>query len=238
VRQNMPAGPESMQLLRSIAEQLKQPLTNIARHVELERLRPEATADLSALGIQTTVALTLVDSYLLGLQLAEEQGNLALEPVSVASTLTDTAHELQGLAKQYGVALEVHIKGRYEPVMAHHTGLKAALLSLGYALVEAEAAQAGASGRLVLAAHRNRYGIVAGLYGEQTTLRAEHWRTALALCGQARQPLTGMSTGSGAGLFVADTILQAMATRLRVGRHARRVGLSATLLPSQQLQLV
>ena len=238
MRQDMPAGPEAMQLLRSIAEQLKLPLTNIARRVELERLRAGAAgSDLANLSVQTTVALQLVDSYLLGLQLAEEQGTLALEPVSVASTLTDTAHELQALAKQYGVALEVRIDGRYEPVMAHPAGLKAALLSLGYALVEAEAAQAS-SGRLVLAAHRNRYGIVAGLYGEQTDLQAGHWRTALALCGRAHRPLADLSAGSGAGLFVADTILQAMATRLRVGRHARRVGLSATLLPSQQLQLV
>src|SRR3954464_4326859 len=121
----MSAEPEATQLLRAVAEELKLPLTNIARRLELERLQAGAAgASLAGLSVQANVALTLVDSYLLGLQLAEEQGSLALEPVSVASTLTDTAHELQAFAKQHYVALEVAIAGRYEPVMAHHAGLK------------------------------------------------------------------------------------------------------------------
>jgi hypothetical protein len=220
-----------------VAEQLKSPLTNIARLVELGGMASAAPIDLAALGAHTQVALTLVDSYLLGLQLVQEQGSLALEPVSVASTLTDTAHQLYAYAKQYNVELEVRIAGKYGPVMAHHKGLQAAFLSLGYALIEAQAAQ-DRKRYLTLAAHRTPHGISAGLYGEHEALGAAQWRRALELCGHARQPFTALSGGSGAGLFVADTIFQAMATRLRVGRHQKQTGLAATLLPSQQLQLV
>jgi len=228
--------PPATELLRSVAEQMKLPLTQIVRQVELANLGA-GPVDTQALQTQATVALTLVDSYLLGLQLLSEQASLALEPVSVASTLTDTAHELSRFAKQYNVGLEVHVAGRYEPVMAHHVGLRAALLSLGYALVEAQAAQGGKR-RLVLASHRGAHGIVAGLYGKYENLQASQWRRALELCGRAGQPFTTVSTGSGAGLFVADAILQAMATRLRVGRYHKQTGLAATLLPSQQLRLV
>jgi hypothetical protein len=44
--------------------------------------------------------------------------------------------------------------------------------------------------------------------------------------------------GSGAGVFVADAILAAMASRLRVGRFMKLPGFAVTLPASEQLQLV
>lgn len=224
-------------LLASIAEQLKVPLMTIARQAELGQLTGQThLADLSGIRTHADAALVLVDSYLLGLQLMRSQTTLDLEPVSVSSTLVEIAHELERFAKQYEVRLEVHIGGRYEPVMAHPVGLKAALLSLGYGLVEAQAATDTKS--ITLATHRTPHGIVAGLYGAQEPLATSEWRTALALCGQATQPFTGLSASSGAGIFVAHTILQAMETKLRVGKRLRQYGLATTLQPSQQLQFV
>lgn len=230
-------------LLSSVAEQLKVPLTIIARQAEAGQL--VGTIELSHLNhlltmrVQADAALTLVDSYLLGLELLREQSSLDLEPVSVSSMLVDTAHTLDRYAKQYDVDLELHIGGKYEPVMAHPRGLRAALLSLGYALIESQAAQDTAKRhQLSLAAHRTQHGIVAGVYGDYEQLSAEEWRRALKLYGRAQQPFMALSAGSSAGLFVANTILEAMSTRLRVGRHQRQSGLAATLQPSQQLQLV
>jgi len=229
--------PPAAELLASVAEQLKVPLTTIARQAELSQLTDQAM-DAGLLQTQATVALTLVDSYLLGLQLLEAQGSLALEPVSVASTLYEVAHQLHGFARTYGVTLDLTIDGRYEPVMAHRAGLCAALTSLGYALVEAQAAQSAGGRRLHFAVHRGAGGIVAGLYGSYESLGSAQLRSALALCGRARQPFTALAATSSAGIFVADTILQAMTTRLRVARHQHQTGLAATLLPSHQLQLV
>jgi len=261
-----------MQLLQSIAEQLKMPLTAIARQAELGEFGADISAlDFRAVGEQASTALALVDNYLLGLQLATGQEILALEPVSAASVLADVAHELDSFAKRYGVPLEVHIAGKYEPVMANRKALRAALTSLGYELIAAQAAQceAGvasseamlAAGKnsganaanptnptnlapktslapLVLASHRTAHGIVAGMYGEYAMLSAPRWRKALALRGRARQPFAALSAGSAAGLFVADTLLQAMTAQLRVGRYHHQQGMAATLQPSRQLQLV
>lgn len=228
---------QSLRLLFSVAEQLKMPLTSIARQAELSAL-DGAHADPEAVAAQAQAALTLVDSYLLGLELLAEQQTLQLEPVSVSSTLVDTAHILERYAKQYGVQLEVRLAGRYEPVMAHTTGLKAALLSLGYALVGAQATtDQPSSRRIVLAGHRNAHGIVAGLYGN-ASLDNEALRTAIKLCGKAQQPMVSLANSSGAGVFVADALAQAMESQLRVGKHARHTGLAMTLQPSKQLQLI
>lgn len=230
---------EMNDLLLSVAEQLKVPLITIARQAELGQVTGSVDiSEIVAIQTQADAALTLVDSYLLGLELLREQTSLALEPVSVSSTLVDTAHDLYRYARQYGIKLELDVAGKYAPVMAHPHGLQSALLSLGYALVEAQAVQEDGDRTLLLAAHRTSHGVVAGVYGNYPDVHAEQWHKALELCGRARQPFAALSSGSGAGLFVADAILQAMSTRLRVGRHLKQVGLSTTLQASRQLQFV
>ncbi|HSW66595.1 MAG TPA: hypothetical protein VLI54_05660 [Bacillota bacterium] len=239
-RQEMTSHVESDDLLLSIAEQLKTPLTTIARQAELGQFTgDDTTVDAAAIRTQAAAALTLVDSYLLGLQLLREQTQLELEPVSVSSLLVDTAHDLSRFAKYYGVELELQMSGRYGPVMSHARGLKAALLSLGFSLIEAEAAKTARRPKHVtLGLHRTPQGLVTGMYGEYERLSTNGWRTALDLAGKAGQPLTSIATGSGAGLFVADTILRSMNSRLHVGQYQHQRGLAATLEPSQQLQFV
>ena len=100
---------EAVLLLRSIAEQLKVPLTAISRQVELDALVRRESSDLHSISVHAATALHLVDSYLLGLQLHASQTELTLEPVSVSSLLTEAAHDLHGLAKQYDTDLELHI---------------------------------------------------------------------------------------------------------------------------------
>ncbi|HEY5806105.1 MAG TPA: hypothetical protein VIS56_01815, partial [Candidatus Saccharimonadales bacterium] len=209
-------GLRADSLLLSVAEQLKAPLTAIARQAELGQLTGQVgLTDAAAIRTQAAAALTLVDSYLLRLDLMHRQTKMQLEPVSIASTLTDAAHDLSRFANHYNVQLEVEVQGKYGPVMSNPQGLRAALLSLGFALVEAQASQ-DMSGprRVVLATHRTPHGIVTGIYGQYEKLSSGHWRTALGLAGHAHQPLPALISGNGAGLFVADAILRSMETRL------------------------
>jgi len=223
-------------LLRSVAEQLRFPLASIARQAELAQLTGDMRlVDAASIRTHAQAALTLVDSYLLGLRLLQDQASLALEPVSVSSTLVDVAHELDAFAKQHDSRLRLHIAGRYEPVMANRAGLKSALLAIGYALLESYPLEGG---RLTLAVHRTPRGIVTGLYGNYEQLTTEMWRKALDLQGRAAQPLSALSTGSAAGLFVAEAIMRAMESKLRVGKYLKQQGLATTLQPSQQLQFV
>jgi len=227
----------SEQLLLSIAEQLKLPLLQIARQAELASL--DASANLREIQTTADTALRLIDSYVLGMRLAHEsQQEMYLEPVSVASVLYDTGEQLQALAKFYGVKLELNIAGKFGPVLAHRAGLQAALTSLGASLIEALPALESPQLRLQLATHRCRYGIVAGLYTDTETLTIEALREGRKLQGVSRQPLVNLTHTSGAGVFVADSILRAMHLRLKVSRHHRLYGLGAVLQPNHQMSLV
>lgn len=221
-------------LLRALAEQLKMPLIHIARTAELGGSNKKEI--LHNITYTADMAMQLIDGYLLSTDL-QVQSSLQLEPVSIASVLQDVAHKLTPLARLYEHDLEVSLGGKYRPVMAHHSSLEAAYTMLGYAMIES---QGGDDRRktVVLGAHRSAAGIVAGVFGQQEGLTADMFKHARALYGRSRQPLTSLSASSGAGIFIADSLLNTMASPLRVAHHHKMSGFAATLLPSQQLQLV
>ncbi len=226
------------QLLLSVVEQLKLPLMNIARFAELANIQ-SGSVDLNSIYVTADATLQLLDSYILGVQLAGQEAELfEIEPVSVSSVLYDTGHQLEPVAKEYGVQLDLRIDGKYGPVMAHRRGLQAALVSLGYSLVEALPAMEAPQLRLELSAHRCRYGIVAGLYCETEQLTTQALRLGRQLYGRARQPLGEISHTSGAGIFVADAILQGMKSQLTVSHHRKMHGLGAVLPLNPQLQFI
>ncbi len=228
----------SERLLLALAEQLKLPLLQIARHAELGQITSDPLEYISTIETTAGSALQFIDSYLLSNELLQ-QPLLQLEPVSVASVLNDTAHQLATVAREYECGLELHLSGRYEPVMAHRTGLQAALRSLGQVLIMAQSQQNKLERPVLkLAAHRSRDGVVAGLFAELDGLSQNLYQRAHKLYGYAHQPLANVTTNNSAGIFIAESLLSSMSVKLRVARHQHLSGLAATFLPTKQLALL
>lgn len=223
----------SQELLLNVAEELKLPLLQIARQAELA-----GKADLATIQASADTALKLLDNYVLGVGLAMQPRPLDMEAVSVSSVLYDTGHELDSLAKSYGVDLQLGITGRFTPVTANRQGLQAALVSLGAGLIEALPAQESPRLKLTMATHRSRYGIVAGLYADTKQLSKEALERGRKLQHTSRQPMVNISHSSAAGVFVADTILKAMGLHLIASRHHRLYGLGTVMQSNNQLHLV
>lgn len=227
---------EQQRLLSALAEQLKIPLLQISKHAELSRSDQSEEA-FGHINLIADHALQLMDHYLLSLQLQSLE-EADLQPVSLSATLHATAHELHKFADLHHCDIRLDLAGQYEPVMAHPAGLAAALRSLASVFIEAQGEQSSKRGVVTLAAHRSRWGLVAGTYANTTGLNAEVFRRAKLLYGQARQPLNHMLAAPGAGVFVADSLFSNMATHLRPARHHKLNGLAATLQPVHQLSLV
>lgn len=215
------------------------PASSHAAPLSEARTSSELMRDLKEIQSTADMAIKLLDSYLFGARLAlEEEYRLQMEPVSVSSVLYDAGQQLDSLARLYGVSLELNLGGKFAPVMANRQGLLSALVSLGYCLIEALPNLGEKKLHLQLAAHRCRYGIVTGLYSEQEQLTAEALRQGRRLSGYSRQPLVALTHSSGAGVFVADAILQAMDAELKPSRHHNLYGLGTVLHPNLQTQLV
>lgn len=225
-------------LLLSVVEQLSRPLLQIERLAEITQ-----AAQLGDSGdwrlVQTIAAssLQLAESYSLSLRLQGKLTPLELEPVTVSALLYEAAQALEPYAKQYGVTLELDTGPRLAPIMGDKAVLRSALMSLGQVFVAGSAEQEQTA-TVRLAAHRSRYGVVTGLYSSMLELGTESLRQARYLHGHARQPLQRLISGPGAGVFVADSLLASLQSRLHVARYHNLTGLATTLAPSQQLQLV
>lgn len=223
-------------LLQALAEQLKTPLLHIARRAEVSVGESTLQQTLARIEETASLALKLIDSYLLSTRLS--QTVLPLEPVSLSAVLHDTAQQLQPIAKQYNCELELSLAGKYGPVMAHKKGLEAALVSLGHVFIEAGQQSIGRRQVVNLAAHKSRFGIVAGIFSNDYNLSSSVYNRSKALYGHVRQPLNSFTSSSGAGIFIADSLLTAMDAPLKVASHNRNAGLAATFIPSRQTSFI
>jgi hypothetical protein len=227
----------SQGLLLSVAEEIKLPLIQIARLAEGNRLNQEGSSN-ALIEATADSALKLIDNYILGVRLSQEPSSFGLENVSVSSVLYNAKQELSAVANNYGVDLDLNIAGKYGPVSANRVGLEAALVSLGAALITALPAIGAKQLKLRLATHKSRYGIVAGVYVDTKQVSHEALAAGRRLRDVSRQPLVGLSHSSGAGIFVADSILRAMDLNLTASRHHNWYGIGTVLQPSSQLQLL
>jgi hypothetical protein len=226
-------------LLLSVVEQLSRPLLHMSRMAELATQADAASQQAHWQTVRTLAdsSLQLAESYALSLRLDGKLSMLELQPLTVSSLLYDTAHLLEPYAKEYGLAIELDTGPRVAPVLADRQVLQSALLSLGQVFVQG-GAESGQQATIRLAAHRGRYGVVAGLYSSVHELGADSLRQARSLYGRAYQPLQRLTAGPAAGVFVADALLGAVASHLHVARYHKLTGLAATLTPSAQLRLV
>lgn len=236
--QNNDAIAAQKRLLFSLAESLRLPLLQVARQAELAQLSKRPKPILKNIELTADASLRLLDSYLLSLQLAHDP-KTPLSQVSVATILDKTAGELQKQAGLYNCNVQIKISGRYEPVLVHPEALQSALVSLGLVFIEAQQPVGKQKPTIQLAAHRNNAGgIVAGIFSDADNLSSAMFHRAKQLYGKSRHPLSQMLSTSGAGVFIADSLLANMSTHLRVAHHHKRAGLAATLLSSRQLELV
>lgn len=224
-------------LFLSLVEQLSRPFLQISRVSEQCSVDGAEVAQWDLVRAIADASLHLAESYALSLRVHGKVTPLEIEPITVSSLLYDTAQELQPYARQYSVKLELQPGPKMQPILADRTVLQSALTSLGQVFVLSQS-EADEPAPVCLSAHRSRYGVVAGMYSQAPGLSADSLRRALKLGGTARQPLSNLVSGPAAGVFVADSLLKALAARLHVARYHNLTGLATTLQPSQQLQLV
>lgn len=215
----------------ALADQLKVPLLQIARLSELRN-----PTNLSRISVISEHALRLVDAYV---QSREQiQTTLLLEPINTSAVLYDVAHTLEPFAKQADYHVEIDVRGRSVPIMAHHESLKTMLTLLGASLIEAGAEEEHVSRHLILGTHRSTKGTVVGAFSSQVELSQNALQLTRELHGRASQAAPSLGQAGGAALAIADRLSEQMAAPLRAYRHRSLTGIGSLLLPSHQLKLI
>ena len=227
-------------LLEMVANQIKLPWVQVARQAELAKLTGDFRDSLVTIEQTADYALRLIDSYLLSTKMAMQKGQLEFEAVSISAVLNDVAHQLYLFAKDLNCQLEIHLPGRYQPVIVHKLGLETALTNLGYVFIEASSQQLVNESKPIikLAAHHSKNGLIAGVFTDNESITSDIYKRALNLYGKASQTFPELVSSSGAGVFVANSIFKSMSSSLRISHHQKLSGLGANLMPSHQLSLI
>ena len=228
---------EDDRLLKIIIEQLKLPLLHIAR--QTEGAKYGSLADYNNLNSIAEMSIKMIDSYLLTTS-QNDQLSLQLEPVSISSVLNNAASNLSRLAGMYNCSIELVLAGKYGPVMSQKDRLEAAYTMLGYSYIEANMSNSHKNkpGKIILSGYKTSKGLVAGIFSPEIKVDNESFHRSINSFGKSRQGVPDISQSTGAGIFIADTILSDLSTKLRVAHYKKISGLAATLIPSQQLQLI
>ncbi|QQS17972.1 hypothetical protein IPL68_04950 [Candidatus Saccharibacteria bacterium] len=183
-------------------------------------------------------SLQLLEGYTLTMRLQGGTAEPELEAVAVTSLLYDTLHLLEPYAKQLQVSLVLDVPAKLQPVITDRAILQSALLSLGHVFITAHSESDATNKTVKIGAHMSGHGIVAGWYGQSIQLTTQALRRARRLGGWAQQPYGELVSGPATGVFIADSLLSTVSTRLHVARYHNASGLAVTLPACRQLQLV
>lgn len=218
----------------SLAHELKNPLTLIARKAELEALNGEneAFSELQETAEQT---LKLVDSYLLMAQSEYGQVKLPFETVGVGSIIYEVLQELNSTANKNNVYLSSNVQDT--TVMSSKSGLKAAI----WCLVRMSMSfKADKSHNEVLIVSKQARGdcVDLSVYSTAFDLTKKDIEKARDMQGNSRMALSLKNEGSGIQLAIADILASSLGDGLEIVNNRGNKGFRIRLRKSHQLRLV
>lgn len=229
-------------LLLALSEDLALPLLQVKTGLELIENRnfskPVVRSQTEKMLLVTDNGLGLIEAYRYALKAAAEPDPPA-QPVSIGAIFEVVAHQIAPYAKKYNTTIEIDIRGRPAPVLAHEPSLKIAMEVLGTSIIRAQSASNQAKKyQMLLGAHRNGSQVSAGVFSSLSGLSDKALRLARDLTGTARNPIPQVPPGAASGILIADMLCTAMWQPLRASAHNNLHGLSTALPLSRQLNLV
>ena len=226
-------GTAEDSLFFALAQDLKTPLTRIAYKAQL------GTKDKNSLDIQhiATSTLSLLDAYLLG---AQKNTQLALEPVSPSAVMQDAAQDLAVYAKRFSCQLQLDVPSHSGYILTNRSALKAAVAAIAKVFIDAQDLLDTPERSIRLSAYKTGKGFSVGVFhsGSDKLLTTQLFSRAKSHVGTAARPFVGLASGAASQLFVAEQLLSALHTNLRVAHRGNMNGLAIDVIISAQMQLV
>ncbi len=220
--QRVDIGARDDDLLLMLAEELKQPLINIAHLSELN-------ADARIL-TQAQKALNTIDNITLYRQFVSGQLSLNLEPVHVGSAIAQVASTIEPQMKMSGCWTELSIQNSLQTADIDRRVLSGALLSLWQAFIES----IDNPTEIVCSAKKMQGGIRLSIVSKGANIESLSFSGANT---SSTQPIVGFA-GPATDLITARNMFELVGGKMTKSRRKDMSGIGVTLRTSQQLHLV
>lgn len=226
-------------LLKSVAEELRLPLVQISRLAELSRSSAnDLSSDMKTIESSADLALQLLESYILGVELSDNQREIELSPITVGAVMNDVAHQVHKIADQNNCDILLSIKTS-KPIMGNYEAIKMAYLNIAHSIILANNSQVDKKRKsIIFAVYGKGTKNMAGVYGNDVQINKTSWEKSMSMFHKTRQKIPEFSSINGSGFFVASSILESMSLSLHPSKYKGNKGLVAGFPLSQQLQLI
>ncbi len=227
-----------LSLLRSVALELKTPLTHISGTSHMlsqsgTKQTDEVIEQLRRIQLSSDRLIYLVDGLILAGRAAEGQLNFPLEPTNIAAVVNDSQHDLAPLALRYGKTFSLQVTSSLTPATAHPRLLNLVCYSLLDTVMRTSQSEV-----IELLVHHQLGDIMVTIRDDGDSIRPASLRSLLSKLGQSSQPSVALPGVSGLSLFIADSLLTNMSGRLHMGRVRGKRVVSFSLPMSHQLSLI
>lgn len=225
--------------LAAAAHDLKSPLTTVhylsamLQDSSLELTRDERDDYLLKMQLSAQAGLRLIDS--LSQAAAVHRYQLELEPVNVAVACEDVLHEFGFAARKLSQTMELQVAPGAALAIAHHGALKNVLANL----IDNSLKHNPAEGHIRIRVGHAGGRVVTTIRDQGPQVRIGDFRRLKKQLGRQLHPLGARTGSSGLGVYIANSLSEAMQGRLELTRH-RHTGVTfrVALLPSAQLSFL
>jgi NtrC-family two-component system sensor histidine kinase KinB len=192
----------AIDLLAATAHELKTPLALI-RALSEEIDTPELAAQFNDASLR---ALKLIDSIVLAQRVSNQQLELPLTPVDIASVIDETAYSLQTTAEANGQDLSVRISRRLPTVMGH----KPSVQRMVYGLFDVVLRAGKPDQKIRIDARRHGETVNVSVTDTLDGLRPSEWQRAVDSPGKPLQPSPAFGDSSAISLYFIHHLSHAM----------------------------
>ncbi|NBU33328.1 hypothetical protein EB118_01310 [bacterium] len=218
-------------LFSALAQDLKTPLVRILFMAEAESAR----ADIRSAARH---AIDTIDAYTLST--SSQQTQLALQPISPAAVVVDAAYSLADHAKQFSCNVLITTPKKQAVILANRHVATTALTMMGRAFIESHQHSSPQAKQIItLASYSTKNGICIGVFTDSSQQFSRQFAAkAKANIGKALRPFSDLANGASSQLFIADQLVDAMSSSIRLARHGGLHGLVFDMKITNQLCLV
>jgi len=225
-----------MQSLVAAAHELKTPLTiitHLAAALEDEALveRRDRQVSLQRIQLSAERTLRLIHGLTTTYRLDGNQLSFDLQPVNVSQICEEVAHEMVPFAAMQDQRVELSLGQKQQLVVGDRELVHSVLFNLLDNAIRHTPPQTTVN----IAVRRRTDTVRICLHDDGPGLRPSDITKLQHRLGKQIQPIITRSSGSGLGLYIAQTLARAMGGRIGVGQVERGADFHLDLLHSRQL---
>ncbi len=230
-------SPSHLDLLSSVAYELKQPLITISGLANMLQSDDFSEVEVSEhhkrIELSSDRMLRILDGLLLASKVDQDQISLELEPANVGSIVLDVTDDMSSIGLRLGRTLRVVQTGRLQPAVINRAALRSSLFSMIDTVLHTSESEV-----IDILVHHQVDRIMVTMRDDGELISSQIINRTLSRLGRSSQPINELPGVSGMSVYITHVLSEAMEGDFKISFSGGKRVVSLAYPQSQQLELV